>query len=576
MKNKIMLAAFILSLTTVGFAQQEKKQDMPVLISAYGTSYSATSANAICPLDPSCKGYWQPQSQDGGTSEGIYFKFDKPLSLNRIKIKLEGDLSGKISITPFLDASNTEDIPCSLKDAKENYLFCRCHYPGEEKDIDSNIIFDMNEDAFKEEKITCHKTLTVSMDNTQRDGTDTLLILPQEDDKKHTVLNNPHRTFFFKITENQTPVAPKIKEVTFVGKDDKPLQVQLPQVVKAKADATSTLSPEFAYSAANLFDQRLEMAWSTEGKNTSGIGEKINITFDKKQEITGLQIWNGYQRSDAHYKANARVKKLDINGQTIALKDKQGMQVIMFPQPIKAKNITLEIQDIYKGTKYKDVLLSELAFVGKEGHIILPQVQMPTVKAENMLIKPDTSYSSVLNIRNYGTCSTSSLRLRENGNFVIYDHQQNAIDWRGATSNEYIGIFEGNWEPTDENKVRLFGKKYVAQKYYDEYRGKDTSKSNSVVAIFQSALTMKLFNDLSVKEKKEVVLFFVSEAACDVEDVGKDIYCDVYVRKPDQTEIELDTLDKLIPALEKINPIYVKSDVYVDLLVPTDKVKLCE
>lgn len=598
MKNKITLAVLMLSLATVGFAEPEKaKEDTPVLIAAYGTSYSATSSNAVCPLDPSCKGYWQPQAQDSGSSEGIYFKFDKKLSLNRIEIKFEGDLAGKVSVSPFLNASNTEQQSCSFKEARSyNSHDCHCYYK-DGKDVSPIDMYHPDE-ILKKEGVSCVKAVTVHISDAKQEGAYTILTIPESDGKWKTFLQNPHNTFFFKISKNETATAPKIKEITFIGKDNKPIKFQLPKVVKSEVKATSTLSPEFAYDAANLFDQRIEMAWSTEGKNTSGIGEKINITFDKVQEINGLQIWNGYQRSNAHYKANARVKTLDINGQTITLKDKQGQQDITLPQTIKTKKITLEIKEIYKGSKYKDVLLSELQFVDKNGQTILPQVQMPTVKPGNILLKPDTSYSNVFYATVDGFCSTSSLRLRDNSNFVIYDHEQTLLN---DVRNEYTGIFEGNWEPTAENKVRLFGKKYIVQKTYEDYNKEDISKTNSVAAIFQSQLEMKQFTDLSDKEKNEIVSFFV-------ELLPKDEYCgtvcynekfeidengsiceegDCYygslnVRNLDKTLTQVngttseDLVKKLIPVLEKINPIYVKSDVYVDLLVPSDKVKLCE
>lgn len=602
MKNKIILAVSVLTLTTLAFGQQEKKQEVPVLVSAYGTSYSADSSNAVCVLDPACKGYWQPQAQDSGSNEGIYFKFDKALDLNRIEIKFEGDLVGKVSISPFLDASNTEQQACAFEEARSyNTHDCHC-YDKNGKDVDSIRLYEYDT-RLKEEGIYCVKPVTVSMADAKKEGADTRLTLPESDGKWKPFLQNSHTTFFFKITKNEAAVAPKIKEVTFIGKDDKPIEIQLPKVVKSEVKATSTLSPEFAYDAANLFDQRLEMAWSTEGKNTSGISEKIDITFDTKQEITGIQVWNGYQRSDVHYKANARVKQLDINGQTITLKDKQGQQDIALPQPIKSKHITLEIKNIYKGTKYKDVLLSELKFIGKNGQIILPQVQMPTVKKGNILLQPDTSYSNVFYASVDGFCSTTSLRLRDNSNFVIYDHEQSLQD---DVRKEYTGIFEGNWEPIADNKVRLFGKKYVIQATYENYNREDTSLRNSVVAIFQSPLEMKQFTDLSNKEKEDVVSFFVEllpkDEYCDTEcynyneqtkeyeeaengaicEPGDCYYGSLNVRNLDKTVVRVDgkTFDdlvkKLIPVLEKINPIYVKSDVYVDLLVPSDKVKLCE
>lgn len=69
---------------------------------------------------------------------------------------------------------------------------------------------------------------------------------------------------------------------------------------------------------ANLFDSRYDYAWSTNGKVTSGKGESVEIKFSQTQNLTGMIVWNGYQRSEEHFKTNGRVAKMSISSGEIS------------------------------------------------------------------------------------------------------------------------------------------------------------------------------------------------------------------------------------------------------------------
>ena len=103
--------------------------------------------------------------------------------------------------------------------------------------------------------------------------------------------------------------------------------------------ATSVLDPAVAYQPANLFDSRYDFAWSTNGKKTAGIGESVQVTFSQPQNLSGLIVWNGYQRSEEHFRANGRVTKILVSdgqaSQTVALADRMGGQRIGFVSPLK-------------------------------------------------------------------------------------------------------------------------------------------------------------------------------------------------------------------------------------------------
>lgn len=89
------------------------------------------------------------------------------------------------------------------------------------------------------------------------------------------------------------------------------LNLKAPQILPGSFTASSTLSPNEAYGVQNLMDSHKEFAW-VEGAPGLGIGETINVNLDSETEITGILVNNGFQRSESHFKANARVKELKI------------------------------------------------------------------------------------------------------------------------------------------------------------------------------------------------------------------------------------------------------------------------
>src|SRR4029077_14620141 len=123
-----------------------------------------------------------------------------------------------------------------------------------------------------------------------------------------------------------------------------------------------------------------DFAWSTNGRNTSGKGESVQVTLGEPQNLTGLIVWNGYQRSQEHFKANGRVTKIRLeDGQTsqsVMLADRMGGQRINFGNPLKnVSSLKLTIEDIAAGTKYPDVLISELRLIDDHGQILVPLVK---------------------------------------------------------------------------------------------------------------------------------------------------------------------------------------------------------
>ena len=162
-----------------------------------------------------------------------------------------------------------------------------------------------------------------------------------------------------------------------------------------KAFSTSQLKPykQINYSIKNISDYDLNTAW-IEGKTDYGIGEKFGFTFDFPEntqygtvyEFYGIvNVFNGYCKSLETWQQNSRVRKLKVyyNDTPICIvelidtwhfqqfdigkffKYKRDEKYMDAPfEIIQNDKLTFEILDIYAGTKYKDVAISEFMAQG--------------------------------------------------------------------------------------------------------------------------------------------------------------------------------------------------------------------
>ena len=109
-------------------------------------------------------------------------------------------------------------------------------------------------------------------------------------------------------------------------------------------------------------------AW-VEGVAGSGAGEWVRFHLTPLQGATELRlrVRNGYQKSSALYKANARAKQVRVtllpSGQTTTatLTDVEGWQEIRLTQPAGAvEAVELRVESAYEGGKYTDLCLSDV------------------------------------------------------------------------------------------------------------------------------------------------------------------------------------------------------------------------
>ncbi len=135
---------------------------------------------------------------------------------------------------------------------------------------------------------------------------------------------------------------------------------------------------KITYLPDNIHDFDLFTAWVPDNTNGS-IGKKINFHFKPfAPRVNEILIWNGYIKNTDLWKANSRVArfKMIVNGKPNAileLKDVNNTQSFKI-NPIQSTDstedliLTLEILEVYKGTKYDDVAVSEINFDGLDVH----------------------------------------------------------------------------------------------------------------------------------------------------------------------------------------------------------------
>jgi hypothetical protein len=511
MRRMIVISTFVLLLQpTIATANSAR------VIVAAATSSAAKAAPVNCLLEPDCGDSWSPGSADSGANEGVYVQFENTVDSDLVEIVSNAD-TGSEEFTLSVNGARITPQSSAKPLADASRFVMRYSVPGH------------------------HVKSAFFRLGVRKDG---------------------WRNF-------------SLYSIRFYLKG-KRLDLTLPVVVPASVTATSILEPRVAYQPANLFDSRYDYAWSTNGKSNNGKGESVEIKFNRPQNISGMIVWNGYQRSEEHFKANGRVVKLSITGgqvsETVALADKMGGQTVTFANPLKVvASVKLTIEDIALGTKYPDVLLSELRFINDHDQILVPQVT-GMLPDSSPLTKPliDRSLSSVVCTSSISAMNFQrSLRLRHDGSFVIYGKSSDE-----SGSKQIDQVLEGNWE-LREAGIRIFGKRYadtVVQKEYSQ----DVHKVPA--SIFQSELRVARFHDLPPAEKQQLVALIWSRLSRDGEQAsGQPLEIlgsggTVLARGEDQKSL----LTNLVKSLDNMNPWTINSPVLADAMLPSDDIGPCE
>jgi len=127
------------------------------------------------------------------------------------------------------------------------------------------------------------------------------------------------------------------------------------------------------YSAEHIIDFK-PTAW-VEAAAGTGEGESISIRYEKLNEdepITNITIYNGFQKSEALYKKNSRIKvvRLHVNGvPAYDLKLIDTMKGQSFPVEIIPKDpfpviLTFQIISVFPGEQYQDTAITDIQIDG--------------------------------------------------------------------------------------------------------------------------------------------------------------------------------------------------------------------
>ncbi len=328
-------------------------------------------------------------------------------------------------------------------------------------------------------------------------------------DKKTTVASissKKVRSVFLRIDDAGTTAC--IGEVSFLGDKDKPLEVRAPRGLNATAKASSVLAPADAYHPGYLFDGRLDFGW-VEGVKGPGIGESMALTFTAPITITAIELWNGYQRSDDHFKKNARAKKITVTVDgtepiELAVKDAQGPQKLTLPKPATTRSLTLTIKEAYPGTKYDDLVLSELRVWDAEGpraivtNDLLERAKAMKTEIDGGPLKGfvDKTLRSVCQVSGYEL----EAKFRTNHSFVVY---RSADEETGAVKE----VLDGTWILKDGKTVELFGRSHRNEMSFDPYADADGKETTSIIG---GALKVTRVGDLKKADYDALVTKFTT------------------------------------------------------------------
>ncbi len=259
--------------------------------------------------------------------------------------------------------------------------------------------------------------------------------------------------------------------------NDVPMRVNGIGKVDGRVRASSSLAPAEAYCPDFLFDSRTGFGWADGNTAGSGEGESLTFTFDDLQRIERIRIWNGYQRSQAHFEQNERASLFSFGtGEETPeyrLADLMGPQEIVLEHPLEGRAFTMTFLDTYAGETYRDLVVSEMSFFDGSTWFVISPGEGETRKRAILDWAAGTEAGAFIDrqvFRGDGDPegSSQSLLVRSNGSFVLW--RREALG--DGTESTYA---DGNWQVLDDRTIRIFGQLHRIARYqepgFDPYSG---------------------------------------------------------------------------------------------------------
>jgi hypothetical protein len=315
-------------------------------------------------------------------------------------------------------------------------------------------------------------------------------------DRETVPLNLPVKSLFIRISSTEStsgeypldgiryagdlPVG--ISEVVLLvddGEGDEvPLRVNGIGKVSGGVQASSSLAPVEAYGPDFLFDSRTDFGWADGNPARTGEGESLTFTFDEPQRIERIRIWNGYQRSAAHFDQNERAALVSF-GETggeaseYRLADSMEPQEIVLDSPLEGRTFTLTFEEVYGGRTYRDLVISEMSFFDGGRWFVLDSGEGEARKRAILEWAAGTEAGAFIDRQIFlGTGereeSSQTLVIRSSGSFILWKHN----DGEDGIQTTYA---DGNWQILDDRRLRIFGRLHRMARYleegYDPYSG---------------------------------------------------------------------------------------------------------
>lgn len=162
------------------------------------------------------------------------------------------------------------------------------------------------------------------------------------------------------VSKTEVSKRPEIKE-----EDPKPVSEVGNYQVEVDSVLVDNTGIGFNYEGEMVSDRDFSTAWCSVVKDAGG---EISYVFASPVKASYFGIVPGYARDEVIYNQNNRVKSFklsfdDKEFKTFNLEDKYGMQFVDFGGEQVFKKVSLLIDGVYPGSKYKDTCVSEWDFV---------------------------------------------------------------------------------------------------------------------------------------------------------------------------------------------------------------------
>ncbi|MCB9761708.1 MAG: hypothetical protein H6739_17825 [Alphaproteobacteria bacterium] len=319
------------------------------------------------------------------------------------------------------------------------------------------------------------------------------------------------RSLFARVNSGEKACLAEVEVAT----PDGPLDLAPPRAVTGRVSASSTLEPADAYHPAYLFDSRTDFGW-VEGADGLGIGESLTLTLDAPVTIGWIELWNGYQRSPDHFAKNGRAKRISVtadggNPVELVVADTQGPQKLELPAPLQGKVWTITILEATPGTKYPDLVLSELRLWDRQGPLTVTtphaaerrKALLAQVKGSSLEAALDGAYAT--------PCGdwemVATLKLRSDHSFVWYQTEE--------TDGTLTEVFDGAWVVDEagspSSTVKLYGRRHRTTEDWNPYG--DSGKKETV-RIGGGTLTVSRVEALGPEATKAAIERVAEYAGC--------------------------------------------------------------